>query len=144
MATKRKRNYKAEYARRIARAEAAGKTRQQARGHKPKEHIERARRSKIKYGVSPGTLTKWRNKAKDRLLAIYDKIARNPVSETTLRRGMKLLHYEDLVELVEMDRMDIISAVKIQSTYLEQLAEHFPVSIDDIVDADHNPLWYHR
>jgi len=144
MATKRKRDYKAEYAKRIAKAEAAGKTRQQARGHKAKEHVERARRSKAKFGVSPSTLTKIRKKARDRLLALYQKTARNPVSEKTLRRGMKLLHYEDLLSLIDMDPIDVLSAVKIQDTYLEQLAQYFPVSIDDIESAGTNPLWYHR
>lgn len=36
-----KRDYKAEYARRIKNATARGKSRQQARGHKPLEHVER-------------------------------------------------------------------------------------------------------
>lgn len=40
------RDFKAEYARRIARALAQGKTRQQARGHKAHEHIERAERER--------------------------------------------------------------------------------------------------
>jgi hypothetical protein len=38
------RDYKAEYARRKAQGRAAGKTVQQARGHKEREHIERRRR----------------------------------------------------------------------------------------------------
>ena len=40
------RDYKAEYARRIANALKKGKTRQADRGHKPKEHIERREREK--------------------------------------------------------------------------------------------------
>ena len=40
------RDFKAEYARRIARALEKGKTRQQARGHKAHEHIERREREK--------------------------------------------------------------------------------------------------
>jgi hypothetical protein len=36
----KKRDYKAEYARRVANAEARGLTRQRARGHEPKEHLE--------------------------------------------------------------------------------------------------------
>lgn len=141
---KRKRDYKAEYARRIKRAETAGKTRQQARGHKPKEHVERARRSKAKYGVSPSTLTKLRKRAKDKLKSLYEKTAKNPINDRTLNRGMKLLHREDLQSLVDMDPIDILSAVKIQDSYLEQLAEYFPASIDDITEAEFNPLWYHR
>jgi hypothetical protein len=41
---RKSRDYKAEYARRIAKGTAAGKTRQQARGHKPREHIIRRQR----------------------------------------------------------------------------------------------------
>ena len=47
------RDYKAEYARRIARGLAQGKTRQQARGHVVKEHIVRRQRSIVRYGVTP-------------------------------------------------------------------------------------------
>lgn len=39
-----------QYAKRVARAETLGKTRQQARGHKPKEHVERKEREKEQTG----------------------------------------------------------------------------------------------
>ena len=48
----RQRDYKAEYARRIARAEAKGKTRQQARGHKVREHVIRREREIAKRGLT--------------------------------------------------------------------------------------------
>lgn len=46
----RKRDFKAEYAARLARAKAAGRTRQQARGHRSGEARERARRERVKHG----------------------------------------------------------------------------------------------
>lgn len=48
----RRRDFKAEYARRIARATAQGKTRQQARGHKAHEHVERRERERREFGLS--------------------------------------------------------------------------------------------
>lgn len=144
MATKRKRDYKAEYARRIAKAMAAGKTRQQARGHKPKEHVVRARKSQAKYGASPSTMTRLRKQAYDRVLGLYNRVAKNPVSSRTVHRGMRMLHADDLWGLVAMDDVDVISAVKVSDTYLDQLSEYFPASMDAINDAEWNPLWYHR
>jgi hypothetical protein len=141
---KRRRNYKAEYARRIARAAAAGKTRQQGRGHKAREHVTRARRTRAKYGVSPAQLGKLRKAAFDRVMALFNATARNPVSERTVHRGMRMLHGDDLQSLIDMDDVDVLSAVKVSDAYLYQLDEYFPHSIDEIESEGHNPLWYHR
>lgn len=48
----RTRNYAAEYAKRIERATAKGKTRQQARGHRPGEAAERREREREEHGIS--------------------------------------------------------------------------------------------
>lgn len=152
MAAKRKRDYKAEYAKRLARGAVKGKTRQQARGHKAKEHVVRAQRSKAKYGVSPSTLTRLRAQAKDKLVAAYKIIARNPyqVSDDTVRRGMRLLHAEDLRAIIAWDGIQITNMKNELSpldpaadSYYGQLEKYFPASVDDINAADHNPGWYH-
>lgn len=157
MAAKRKRNFKAEYARRIAKGAASGKTRQQARGHREKEHVERARRSKSKYGASPGTMTKLRAQAKGTLLKMYQRRARQPVNEQTVKRGMKYLHADDLRKIIndEIATINAINGMQALSptgtnedpngdSYFEQLAEHFPTSVDLLDGEDINPLWYHR
>ena len=48
----RVRDHKAAYAKRIARATALGKSRQEARGHRPREHIERQEREREEFGLS--------------------------------------------------------------------------------------------
>lgn len=52
----RKRDFKAEYQKRIAKALAAGKTKQAGRGHKVKEHIIRKEREREEAGVSSSEL----------------------------------------------------------------------------------------
>lgn len=47
-----KKDRKGGYAKRVAKGIAGGKTKQQARGHKVKEHIERAEKEKAKQGVT--------------------------------------------------------------------------------------------
>lgn len=59
------RDYKAEYERRIARAIEKGKTRQQARGHRPQEHIIRREREIEAFGLSTSnmrSITTWINR----------------------------------------------------------------------------------
>jgi hypothetical protein len=46
------RDYKAEYAKRLARGQAKGQTRQQARGHVEHEHVQRREREIEEFGLS--------------------------------------------------------------------------------------------
>lgn len=57
----RKRDYAAEYAKRIARGLAKGRTRQQSRGHVEKEHVVRAEREREEQGISGQELNSVRN-----------------------------------------------------------------------------------
>lgn len=58
---------KEKYDRRVERALAKGKTRQQARGHKPKEHVERRERE-----IEEGKITWSQNKAIDKFYARFN------------------------------------------------------------------------
>src|SRR5215469_10901068 len=91
-----KRDYKAEYQRRVAAGRKAGKSRQAARGHKAKEHVERARKTQQRYGVTPYMLGKLRKAARDRLRGVWQKAAKNPVNDATVERGIRILGAEDL------------------------------------------------
>lgn len=148
---KRKRNYAAEYKRRIARAEAQGKTRQAGRGHKAAEHVERARRTRAKFGVSPGTLTRLRRLAREKVRGILDAIRKHRFDEAYFERGFRLIHAEDLRTIIDADAMEIVNYVKLgaggppglAAIDLAQMAEFTPYSMEDIEDADRNPFWYH-
>lgn len=56
-----KRDYKAEYRKRIERGLAKGKTRQQSRGHVVKEHIERAKRERETFGLTAAQISRIRS-----------------------------------------------------------------------------------
>lgn len=58
----KKRDFKAEYARRIKNATKKGRTRQQARGHKAAEHVERKEREIEERGIAGSqekTIERW-------------------------------------------------------------------------------------
>lgn len=141
---KRRRDYKAEYQRRLARGAAQGKTRQQARGHVVKEHVERARRTNLKFGASPSTLTRWRKLAFENALKTITAAAKKTVYEPTLHKGIRLLHIDDLKTLAEMDPLDIVSVLHVDQASLAGLEQYFPHSVDTIEAEQFNPLWYHR
>lgn len=64
----RGRDYKAEYARRIASAKARGKTRQEARGHRPGEARQRREREREEFGLSSSeirSITAWCDRYKN-------------------------------------------------------------------------------
>ena len=66
------RDFKAEYARRIANALKKGKTRQQARGHRPQEHIARREREIAEEGITKAQTRIVFNWAANRLYQIKD------------------------------------------------------------------------
>jgi hypothetical protein len=80
------RNFKAEYARRIANALKKGKTRQAARGHKSHEHIERWEREK----EQNGGLTN------DQIRSIHRWHERFGEPRRTLEKGMP--NVEDVID----------------------------------------------
>lgn len=69
------RDYKAEYAKRIARATAAGKSRQAARGHQRGEHLARAEREREEYGLTGAEVRVIRGWAERRAAQIHDTLS---------------------------------------------------------------------
>jgi hypothetical protein len=161
---KRQRDYKAEYARRTAKlAPGPSPERQRARGHKPKEHVERARRTRRKFGVSPSTLTKLRARVVDHILAqLAAAGTAQPVKPATVRRGIKALNGNMLrfVLATEMHGETIKAGASIQGDgpEHEEVAARFSEYFESLVDLwqdgdvqmpaelspdDWNPFWYH-
>ncbi len=141
---KKKRDYAAEYKRRIASAEAKGRSRQSARGHIAKEHVERARRAKAKFGASPSTLTRLRGKVLAHLIAELEmEGTRKAIKIATLTKGVRLLHVEDLRTALVLNGTDIKAVAAAQMVDMAALALTFPYSEDAVEDAQQNPFWYH-
>jgi hypothetical protein len=139
---RRRRDYKAEYERRIAKGAAAGKSRQLARGHKVKEHLERREQTIAKYGVSPSQLTSLRKLARAHVVATLEPIAKAPISERQLRAGLRLLSGADLQRVLGWSGIEMLSVLHIDDQHLPALAGYFPESMDYILDERINPLWY--
>lgn len=75
-----KRDYKAEYAKRIARALEKGKTRQQARGHKPSEHVFRKPPPRKRVQLDPDRITE----ARERFIFKWGFDRANVLSDETI------------------------------------------------------------
>lgn len=156
--SKRKRDYHAEYERRVRNAEAKGKTRQQARGHgnvpQGREYAERAARTRRKYGAAPARLSSLRSAAVN---AIYDRLeaagTKKWINRATIRAGLLMLHRETLEIIIAMD----IEQFKLWSgagpvgeglldygTIREAFPYENPEGYEELGDGtQRNPFWYH-
>ena len=138
---KRQRDYKAEYARRVAKGTAAGRTRQEARGHHERERGQteagyRRERSILKYGATPAELTRLRRAAREHILAQLGAVGtRAPVYEPTVRKGLRMLHARSLETILQYTGRDFRSLGALDLNEVAVLLE------DD--ELERNPFWYH-
>lgn len=140
----RKRNYKAEYARRVKSALAKGKTRQQARGHQAKEHVIRRERE-----IEEGKVTWAQRKAIEKFHASFDPKGQKPsVSANTMIDWAgevgydKFVKYRKLWTALHNQYMDRGGQ---RSKYSERTREEIEYMFDDLDLPDDDPEWlfYH-
>jgi hypothetical protein len=158
----RKRNYKAEYERRKAKGLAAGKTIQQSRGHKPREHVERKERSLLKYGLPPEQLRQLRLRAARHIMAELKRTGTlGRINEKTITKGMRYLGVHGLDAILHA----FGDTIKIQAmfqeghyipdttVFYETVTRHNAFAMldygttyaggDDDDEIEYNPFWYH-
>lgn len=135
------RDYKAEYARRVANATARGKTRAQARGHanEPVERRERRQRIRAQYGVSPERLSRLRRAAAEHVetqLRAAGTVRPGSPDRDRIDSGMRRLSGEALIAAGQLDAQEI----KARAGYSYQmLILEFPEYEND---DEINPFWY--
>jgi hypothetical protein len=138
MARKRQRDYAAEYARRIASGALRGKTRQAARGHKVREHVERAAREARKFGIAGSRLTRLRAEALHHVLHELNSIrTKYKPNEETIRRGLNLLHSETLRLILTQSGNDYRMMAMLDYQEVAQV-----ISEDPATWGERNPYWY--
>lgn len=145
MAARRRRDYKAEYARRVAGTAPGSAERQAKRGHKPPpgktEGAHRRERTMRKFGVSPSTLTRLRAAARDNIVSQLHAVGtRKWINEKTVTKGLAMLHANTLRNLALIDGGAIKQLASLD--YGDVAANE----LFDDEDADEwegrNPLWY--
>lgn len=130
------------YARRLERAMARGKTRQEARGHKPREHVERKEREREEYG-----LTRYEN---DTIRRWYERSfnpgdrAGKPDEETVIEeardRGYDwFVQYRHAWEQIRRD----YKRTKRRGTYVENSLNILEMAADELDVPDVSWLYYH-
>jgi len=134
------RDYKAEYARRIASARGRGKTMREARGHarEPEERRQRRMRTYQQHGVSPERLAKARKAFVEHMINTLGAVTtRNHVDRAIITKHARLLPL-DIIEDVILQT----GATEIQNlarrNYQEMILEYPELENDE----ERNPLWY--
>lgn len=140
MAAKPRSEWSAAYRRRIEAAEAKGKTRAEARGHRDERAEKRRRRQEYhaEFGAGPEKMARLRRLARQHMRDAYGTGSKGRVDFDTIDKGVRMMTaevIEDFVLNANGDQLRDLARLSYEALILQ-----YPELEND---AERNPFWYH-